>query len=155
MTLPPRERDFYQRLRTRVRDWLSTEEGGGSRWAEFVLLAPDLFHLVCKLAADPEVPRSERAKLAFVVAYFISPLDLIPEALTGPVGYLDDIALAAYVLNAVVNKTDPAVVRRHWAGEEDILPLIQKILAAADRMLGGGLWQRLRGLARKAGRSGP
>lgn len=136
--------DFYQDLRRRIRRWATTREGKSHRWAEVLLTAPDLFHLLCKLTVDPEVPVSEKAKLAAAIAYFISPLDLVPEALVGPGGYVDDVALAAYVLNSIVSKTDPQVLKRHWAGEEDVLVVIQKILKVADKMVGSGLWGKLR-----------
>jgi len=136
--------DFYRALRRKIRAWTQSEEGRGSPWAEYVLLAPDLFHLLCKLAWDPDVPKAEKAKLAAAIAYFVSPLDLLPEAFLGPVGYADDVALAAYVLNGIVNKTSPEVVARHWAGEGDVLVVVQRTLAAADRMLGSGLWKRVK-----------
>ncbi len=135
--------DFYKRLRARVRCWF--EAGGRSApWAEYVLLAPDLFHVMCRLMLDEQVPRAQKLRLAAAVAYFISPVDLLPEALLGPVGLLDDVVLAAYVLHQVVNHTDEAVLRRHWGGEQDVLRLVQDILKMADRILGERLWKRLR-----------
>ena len=74
------------------------------------------------------------------------PLDLIPEAIAGPIGYLDDISIAAYVLNSIVNNTSPEVVRKHWAGEKDVLDVIQQILKKADEMVGSGLWKKLKRL---------
>lgn len=136
--------DFYRTLRHKVRNWARSEEGSSSPWVEYLLLAPDLFHLLCGLAMDPEVPRAEKAKLAAAIAYFVSPIDLIPEALLGPVGYADDVALAAYVLNGIVNKTRPEVLQRHWAGDGDALEVVQRTLAAGDRLLGSGLWKRLK-----------
>ncbi|MDE0826054.1 MAG: hypothetical protein OSA48_04510 [Akkermansiaceae bacterium] len=35
------------------------------------------------------------------------------------------------------------MVRRHWAGDGDVLVLIQKIAGSADEMVGSGLWTRL------------
>lgn len=139
--------DFYQTLRRRIREWL---DGGGrsSTWAEYVLVAPDLLHLLCKLAVDPDVPMAQKARLAAVIAYFISPLDLIPEALIGPAGYVDDVALSAYVLNSIMSAVDPQVLTRHWAGQGDLLGVIQRIVRVADRMVGAGLWARLKRLAR-------
>jgi uncharacterized membrane protein YkvA (DUF1232 family) len=40
-------------------------------------------------------------------------MDLIPEAMLGPAGYVDDVALAAYVLNSIVNTTEASVVTKH------------------------------------------
>ena len=140
-----READFYQKLRDKMQLWLQSDEGKSHTWAEYLLFAPDLFHLLCKLAVDKSVPASEKTKLAAAIAYFVSPIDLMPEAVLGPLGFADDIALAAYVLNSVLSKTDPAIVRRHWAGSEDVLVVLQRILSIAEKMLGRGLWKKLRG----------
>ncbi|MHB8132021.1 MAG: YkvA family protein, partial [Mobilitalea sp.] len=98
----------------------------------------------CKLSIDRDVNVTDKAKLAGAIAYFVSPVDIIPEALLGPVGYVDDVALAAYVLNSIINNTDPEVIKRNWAGEQDILVVVQSILRVADEMVGSGLWKKLK-----------
>ncbi len=103
-----------------------------------------LFHLLCKLSLDENVSGSDKAKLAGAILYFVSPVDFLPEGILGPAGYADDIAIAAYVLNSVVNHTDPEVVRKHWAGDEDVLKVIKQILDVADKMVGGGLMKKIR-----------
>jgi len=138
------EVDFYRKLRDKVRDWGGSEEGKTHKWAEYLLLAPDLFYLLCKLTVEPEIPNEQKVKLAAAIAYFISPIDLIPEAILGPVGYVDDIALAAYVLNDIINKTNPEIVQRHWAGDGEVLEVVRRILELADEMLGSGLWRKLK-----------
>ena len=136
--------DFYQELRTRIRKWLQSRQGAESKWAEYVLFAPDLFHLLCKLALDKQVPAAEKSKLAVALAYFVAPIDVLPEILLGPIGFIDDIALAAYVLNSLFNNTNPDIIRKHWAGEEDILEVIRRILKSADEMVGSGLWKKVK-----------
>ncbi len=127
-----------------MRDWGETRGGQASRWAGYLMAAPDFFHLLCKLSADAEVPWAIRARVLGAIAYFISPMDFLPEMMLGPVGFLDDVAFAAYVINSLVGRAGPHVVRRHWAGDADILRLIEDVLAAADEMVGKGLWARLR-----------
>jgi uncharacterized membrane protein YkvA (DUF1232 family) len=138
-----REEDFYQRLRARIKAWLQTKEASSHKWVNYLMWAPDLFHLLVKLSLDEAVPPREKAKLAAAIAYFISPIDLIPEGLFGPAGYVDDVAVAAYVLNSVLNKAGPEILRRHWAGETDVLAVIQAVLKIADTMVGSGIWKRL------------
>ena len=87
------EKDFYQHLRSKIKTWIKTGEGKKYKWAEYIMFAPDLFHLLCKLSLDKDVPVKEKAKLVAAIAYFVSPIDLIPEMITGPVGYIDDIAI--------------------------------------------------------------
>jgi uncharacterized membrane protein YkvA (DUF1232 family) len=138
--------DFYQKLRIKIRNWADSNQGRSYQWSKWLLAAPDLFHLLIRLAVDPDVPIQEKTKLAAVIAYFISPLDLLPELFLGPSGFIDDVVLSAYTLNAIVNRTDKTVLVRHWAGEEDVLEVIQKILSAADQILGSGLFRRLKGI---------
>lgn len=142
----PAHSDFYQKLRAKMRDWLEGKAGKGHKFAEYLMVAPDLFHLLCKLVVDKDVPAGEKAKLVLVIAYFVSPIDLVPEGVVGPVGYVDDVALSALVLNGMLNKVDPSVVRKHWAGDGDALDVIQNILQVADKMVGSGLWKRLKDL---------
>ena len=124
--------DFYQNLRFRTRKWNTTRNDSAGKWTEYLMFAPDLFHLLCKLSLDNRVPFKERAKLAAAAAYFVSPFDLMPEALLGFVGFADDIALAAYVLNSIINRCNPEIVKTHWAGDRNILELIRKILKWGD-----------------------
>jgi uncharacterized membrane protein YkvA (DUF1232 family) len=141
--MPDRNDDFYQELRKRIRTWL---EGKGKtyQYADYLLFGPDLFHLLSRLVLDKRIPSVEKAKLAGAIAYFMSPIDLIPEAIVGPAGYIDDIALAAYVLNRLINTGYGDIAREHWAGDEDLLSVVQRILEVADNMIGAGLWKRLR-----------
>lgn len=144
MDLP--DGDYYQRLRRRIERWLATRAGARHRWAEMVFLAPDLLHLLCRLAVDRDVPVALRAQVAAAVAYFVFAVDVIPEAFLGPAGYVDDVALAAYVLHAVVNGTSAAIVQRHWAGEGDVLVVIRRILRVTEQFIGRGLWGRVKAM---------
>lgn len=143
---PCRNEDFYQRLRKRIRAYCESRMGRQNKWIEFLLFAPDLFHVLVRLAADTRTPTAEKTKLIAAIAYFVSPLDLMPEGILGPAGYADDVVIAAYVLNGIINRTSPEVVRQLWAGDEDVLVVIQNILKVADNMIGSGLWRRLKGM---------
>jgi uncharacterized membrane protein YkvA (DUF1232 family) len=136
-----KHKDFYVNLRKKIEAYSERHQ---SKYMDYLLLAPDLFHLLVKLSMDKRVPAARKAKFLAVIAYFISPLDLLPEFLLGPIGYLDDIALTAYVLNEYINANDPGVVRELWAGDQDILTALKNILLSADKMIGSGLWRKIR-----------
>ena len=139
-----KQQDYYKKIRMDVKKWVNNNLDKENKWSDYILIAPDLFHLLCKLSVDSEIPSIKKIKLVAGIAYFISPIDLLPEAFLGPIGYLDDISVAAYILNDVINEVDPQLVRKHWAGEQDILDLIKTILANADRMIGGKLWEKIK-----------
>jgi len=144
LEISPRRHSFYRSLRSRVVEWAESRTGSRHPWLNYVLLAPDFFHLLINLAADREVPGKFKGMLAGAIAYFILPLDLFPEALAGPAGYLDDLALAVFAVNQLINHVNPDVIRRHWAGEGDALELARSIVARADEMIGSGLVRKLR-----------
>ncbi len=136
-----KERDFYQKLRKQISEYLERNQ---FKYADVLMLAPDFFHLLVKLSIDQRIPPSKKVKFMAAIAYFLSPLDFFPEALLGPIGYMDDIAIAAYVLNEFINKNDIDIVHEHWAGEGDVLASIQNIITVANEFLGEGLWNRIK-----------
>ncbi len=136
----PREQRFYHRLRERVKGWAKQRDIPEKR-LEYLLVAPDLFVLLSRLTLDERVPLGAKAKVAAGVAYFVTPLDMIPDFL-GPPGYLDDVVVAAWILQSVVgelNRIDPAILEEHWEGEKDILYQIGFIIDRAEEVLGRGL----------------
>jgi uncharacterized membrane protein YkvA (DUF1232 family) len=142
-----KETQFYYKLRKTVRVWAGGERSQANKYADFILAGPDLFMLLFRLSQDDRVSRTDKSRLAGAMAYFINPLDFIPELILGPAGLVDDVALSAFVLYEVLEKTDPSVVREHWEGSADILDLIRQILAVADTMVGGPMWRRLMAMA--------
>ena len=111
---------------------------------EILMVGPDLLHLSLRLMTDPSVSTKHKMILGSAVAYFISPIDLIPEALLGPFGYLDDIVILTFVLNHLLNDIPEELVERYWAGDTDLLNVLRGVIMGADRILGKGMIQRLR-----------
>lgn len=142
-----REDNFYLKIRKNINDWLNSNVNSNYKWKEYLMVVPDIFYLLVKLVQDPDVPQSKKIKLVTAIAYFISPIDLLPEAILGPIGYLDDLGVAVYILNDLINSIDPNIIRRNWAGEQDILILVKNILLNIDKIVGKGLWERIKGKA--------
>ena len=89
----------------------------GSLLAEAVRLLPDLLRLMRRLAADKNLPRGVRARLALLMIYLALPVDLIPDFLP-VIGYADDAIIVAFVLRSVVRRAGIEAVRAHWPGTE-------------------------------------
>lgn len=142
--LNPRERRLYDRLRTRVAH--APEPGRGSDLRDMLLLLPDFTVLLARLLRDARVPR--RAKLVALVGvgYVLSPVDLLPALLIGPLGLLDDLLVVTAALSRLLNHVHPDVVRSAWPGQGDALDAIQRAAAWSERFLGG----KLRGVVRGA-----
>lgn len=136
-----KQQDFYQKIRFQIRNYLDKHN---FQYGDVLLLAPDFFHLLVKLSLDKRIPPEKKVKFVGAIAYFISPIDLLPEAFLGPIGYMDDIAIAAYVLNDYINKNGPDIIYEHWAGDSEVLASIQNVLTIANKYLGEGLWSKIK-----------
>ncbi len=100
---------------------------------------PDLVRLITRLAVDPVLPRTAKIALAAAVVYLLSPIDLIPDFIPF-VGYLDDMLLAAVVLDGLLNWVDRSLVLRYWPGSPESLDT----LARAARLLAIWVPRRLK-----------
>jgi len=138
-----RAQDFYRRLRRRIDQWLRSREGRAYRFADHLLLLPDFIHLIIRLALDRRVPLELRTQTAAVLAYVMLPLDLVPEAMIGPVGFGDDLLLVALMVRRLLLVVPEEVVLSRWAGPTGLMGTIRKILDAAEEMVGSKVWQRL------------
>ncbi len=90
----------------------------GGLLREALRLLPDVLRLLPRLAADRSLPRSVRIRLALLMAYLASPIDLVPDFIP-VVGYADDAIIVAAVLRSVVRHAGIGALRRHWGGTSD------------------------------------
>jgi uncharacterized membrane protein YkvA (DUF1232 family) len=137
--LDARERRLYDRLRAAV---VTRRPGQGSSVRDLLLLLPDLAILLLRLLRDPRVPRGGKAIALIGIGYVLSPVDLVPEGLFGPIGLLDDLFVVGATLSRILNYVHPDVVRSHWSGQGDVLAAIQRATGWAE--------ERVRTIARRA-----
>ena len=132
--LNPRERRIYDRLRSQV---VEAEPGDRSSIRDLLLLLPDLVVLLFRLMRDSRVPVGSKAIATVGAAYLLSPIDLMPSLLMGPIGLIDDLMVIGAVLSRMLNRVHPDVVRSHWPGQGDALDSIQRLVRWAERQFGG------------------
>ncbi len=136
---------FYDRLRERIH--VAVERRGGrlgNAAAEVLLLAPDVFMLLARLALDREVPKSSRTLIASTLAYFLLPLDMLPEAMIGATGYAEDLVLAAAVLTRSLGGELEPYAEKHWSGSQPLRKTLHDVLATARGLTGTDLYRRLK-----------
>jgi uncharacterized membrane protein YkvA (DUF1232 family) len=142
----PRDRAtrFYDRIRNTIQRYIDSKGALVGKTAGFLLLVPDVFILLWRLTSDSRVNGKDKVLLGSAVAYYVMPFDLIPEAIVGPVGYLDDLVFGVYVLNKILGSVDASILREHWSGTEDVLDSIQNVLNAAESLIGTELVGRIK-----------
>jgi len=103
--------------------------GRKSAAKELATLLPNLIGLFRGLIRDPRVPRRSKLLLGLAIAWFVSPIDLIPEFLP-VIGPLDDAVVAALVLRSVLRRTGRTIAAEHWRGDPETLERLLRIAGA-------------------------
>lgn len=89
-------------------------------------LLPDVVRLVSRLARAPEVPRRVRVALFVLLAYLVSPIDIVPDFI--PVlGYADDAVIVALTLRWVARHAGADALERHWPGTLEGLDAVRRL----------------------------
>ena len=113
------------------------------RAQELALLAPRLAGLIVALLRDPRVPLKSKLVAGATLAYVVSPIDLIPEIILGPLGMVDDAVAIIFALHILINGADRAVVLDHWKGDEDVLELVKDSLELVERFVTRGALDKI------------
>ncbi len=100
---------------------------------------PELVRLIARLVGDPLLPRTAKIALAAAMVYLASPIDLIPDFVP-LIGYLDDVLVAALLVDGILNWVDRGLVLKYWPGSPDSL----ERLSRAARLLAVWVPRRLK-----------
>ena len=88
---------------------------------------PDVARLARNVLRDSSTPRSVKLALALLVAWLVSPIDLIPDFI--PVlGTIDDVIVAAIVLRWVARRIGRERLRANWTGSADSWRVVERLL---------------------------
>jgi uncharacterized membrane protein YkvA (DUF1232 family) len=97
---------------------------------ELLRVVPDLLRLVRDLLRDPDVPIGPKVALVVLLAWLISPIDLIPEFV--PVlGPLDDAVVAVLVLRYVRRRVGLEELRSRWSGTPEGFELLTRVVGSS------------------------
>lgn len=85
-----------------------------------VRLAPDVFGFFARLLVDPRLPRGARPVVTSVLAYFVVPDDVLPEAELGPMGLMDDLYAAAHAYRMLRRELPGEILHDAWHCDEPL-----------------------------------
>ncbi len=133
----PEHQSFYHSLREKVKRFAVDR---APKWAQplvpWVLAVPDFFVMLVRLARDERVPASAKLIAGATIAYYISPIDLIPDPIP-LIGEIDDLALALFAVEQIAKSVPGPVIQEAWPGEGDILALVREGVHLITRVLPG------------------
>lgn len=141
----------YDRLRRRIVVALERRGRLGRALSEPLMLAPDLLVLLARLCLDRDVSPASRQLIVGALAYFLTPVDLLPEAFLGVGGFLDDVVLASLVLSHSLDAELEPLAVKHWSGNQELRVVLADVTAAGAALLGINLYDRLKGFLARRG----
>ena len=107
--------------------WLLRPKGIAAR--DVIGLVPDVLRLLRDIVGDRSAPLDVRVVLVGLIAWILSPIDLIPEFI--PVlGPLDDVVVAALALRYVRRRMGVESLRRRWRGSEAGFGLLLRVIGS-------------------------
>jgi len=102
---------------------------------ELLGLIPDILRLLRSLIGDRTAPLDVRFVLIGLVAWIVSPIDLIPEFI--PVlGPMDDVVVAIVAMRYVRRRVGTDDLRQRWVGSEAGFAMLLRVIGS-DRLPDG------------------
>jgi uncharacterized membrane protein YkvA (DUF1232 family) len=96
---------------------------------EIVGVIPDVLRLLRSVVGDRSAPLDVRLVLVGLMAWIVSPIDLIPEFI--PVlGPLDDVVVAVVAMRYVRRRVGIDDLRMRWAGTPEGFALLVRIIGS-------------------------
>jgi uncharacterized membrane protein YkvA (DUF1232 family) len=97
---------------------------------ELLGVIPDVLRLIRSLIRDGSVPPDVRIVLVGLIAWIVSPIDLIPEFIPG-LGPLDDVIVAIVAMRYVRRRVGLDALRDRWVGSEDGFALLSRVIGTS------------------------
>ncbi|WP_446898523.1 YkvA family protein [Clostridium sp. LBM24168] len=122
----------YDRLREKLTDKIPDKY---SKISDYIMLMPDIVLLFWRLFKDKRVKSKVKIVVINALIYIISPIDFIPGFI--PVlGQMDDIAVAFFALNMVIDEVPEDVLLENWHGKKDIILITREVIKYMSDIVG-------------------
>jgi uncharacterized membrane protein YkvA (DUF1232 family) len=107
--------------------WALRPKGVAAR--DIVRVIPDVLRLLRSLVTDRSAPLDVRIVLVGLMAWIISPIDLIPEFIP-VVGPLDDVVVAIVAMRYVRRRVGIAGLSSRWSGSPEGFALLARLMGS-------------------------
>jgi uncharacterized membrane protein YkvA (DUF1232 family) len=107
--------------------WLLRPKGVSVR--ELLRIIPDVLRLIRSVIADRSAPLAVRIVLVGLLAWILSPIDLIPEFIPG-LGPLDDVVVAVVAFRFVRRRLGVDDLRSRWSGTDESFALLMRVIGS-------------------------
>lgn len=109
---------------------------------EALMFIPNFLKLMYRLMKDERVTKGDKILLGATVAYVLSPVDFLPDAIPF-LGKLDDLLLLALTTKRLMDSVEHEVLISYWDGDENLLEMTEKIINLAVNFIPPGIYRKL------------
>lgn len=120
---------FYETLVEQIKEYKGKKE-------EIIELTPELFKLMTNLLEDHRIPKKAKPLINAAIAYFVTPYDVVPEEVYGPIAFMDDIFICLYVIKKLKDIIDEQLLEDNWDGVEQIMDIVDDIYLSVEKYIG-------------------
>lgn len=125
--------DGYSRTRDNIQSNIPEKYKG---IVEYAMIVPDVIAMLCRMFRDKRVNLQTKVMIGGAIAYLASPIDILPDFIPF-VGKIDDVAIAFFVMNKLINEVPEDVILENWNGREDIITVIKNGVYYISNLVGG------------------
>lgn len=141
-----RVNEFYERFEERINHWDENIDRYREQYAllralpiktilKLLRAGPTVLHLLISILNHEKVSKRTKRMVAAALGYFIFPLDMLPEAIIGPLGYLDDIVVGIILVDHLLNgenEREKEIITGLWRGTSGELEALRTIVRGLD-----------------------
>jgi uncharacterized membrane protein YkvA (DUF1232 family) len=126
--MEPEFQDYYDVLSYNL-------ESYKGEYAPFIDNGPALFKFLNDLLISKELASEYRLKISAAIAYYVAPMDVIPEQIYGPYGYIDDIFITAYVIKLLADEHGFSYLEKFWEGDKELKVVVEECYDKSSEIL--------------------
>ncbi|MFD3156014.1 YkvA family protein [Haloimpatiens sp. FM7330] len=104
--------------------------------AKYALIVPDIAALLFRLFKDKRVDVTKKILVGSIIGYLALPIDILPDFIPF-IGKIDDVAIAFFGLNMIINDIPENVILENWQGEDNIILTVKEAVLFLTDLLGG------------------
>jgi uncharacterized membrane protein YkvA (DUF1232 family) len=124
--------DKYSKIRGRIVDRVPDKY---EKALQYAMLIPDITALLWRVFKDKRVKIKVKMMVVGVIFYLVSPIDVIPDFIPF-IGAIDDIAIAFFGLNAIINEVPEEIILENWTGNENIILITKEAVNYISKVVG-------------------
>jgi uncharacterized membrane protein YkvA (DUF1232 family) len=120
---------------------------------EYAMIIPDMVVLFWRLFKDKRVSIKTKLLIGGIIAYLASPIDLLPDFIPF-VGKIDDVAIAFFGMQKIMNEVPMEIILENWQGEDNIVIKVNEAVDYIYKVVGGPNVAKLIGFISNLGKKG-